>query len=56
MKLSDNEGKTPLDYAKELENGEDMLAILEGKVIGCYVLCIAFTLCVQVMHPLSGRN
>ena len=30
VQLSDNEGKTPLDYAQELENEEDMLAILEG--------------------------
>ncbi len=30
VQLCDNEGKTPIDYAKELENGEDMLAILEG--------------------------
>ena len=61
MQLSDNEGKTPLDYAQELENGEDMLAILEGEVNNS-MLCIGHvmvylsTLYVQVMHHLSGHN
>ncbi len=32
VQLCDNEGKTPIDYAHELENGEDMLAILEGDI------------------------
>ena len=27
MQLSDNERKTPLNYAKELENGENLLVI-----------------------------
>ncbi len=32
VQLCDNEGKTPIDYAHELENGEDMVAILEGDI------------------------
>jgi len=35
--LTDNEGKSPLDYAKELENESDMIAILESE----YLILIA---------------
>ncbi len=50
--LCDNEGKTPIDYARELEDGaDDILAILEGlyRIDFCSLLYTNY--CTKVKFP-----